>query len=304
MSVRELVVLGTASQVPTRHRNHNGYFVRWDSHGLLFDPGEATQRQMIHHGVTATSITNVLITHFHGDHCLGLASLVQRISLDQVPHPVHVFFPESGEKYFHRLRSASIFHDVSDLRPRPVTAPGELARHRDLSISCQRLDHGVDCYGYRIEEPDQWSLDPDALAAAGLAGPIVGELKRKGSVERDGRTIRVEDVGTLRRGQSLAVVMDTRRCPGAVELAKDVDLLICESTYLHSEAAEARNNRHLTARQAAEIAVQAGAKQLVLTHFSQRYTDASAFATEAGAIHPNVVAAHDGLVVPIRRNTR
>ena len=95
MSVRELVVLGTSSQVPTRHRNHNGYFLRWDGHGLLFDPGEGTQRQMIIAGVTATSITRIFVTHFHGDHCLGLASMVQRISLDNVPHRIPTHFPAS-----------------------------------------------------------------------------------------------------------------------------------------------------------------------------------------------------------------
>ena len=78
MSLRELLVLGTASQVPTRHRNHNGYLLRWDGRGLLFDPGEGTQRQMIRNGVSATDITRILITHFHGDHCLGLPGIIQR----------------------------------------------------------------------------------------------------------------------------------------------------------------------------------------------------------------------------------
>ena len=124
MSTRELVVLGTASQVPTRHRNHNGYLLLWDGVGILFDPGEGTQRQMVRAGVSASQIHHVCITHFHGDHCLGLAGIIQRISLDGVPHEVSIHYPGSGQAYFDRLRHASIFLDRSHLRPCPIEQSG------------------------------------------------------------------------------------------------------------------------------------------------------------------------------------
>ena len=104
MSARELVVLGTASQVPTRHRNHNGYFLRWDAEGILFDPGEGTQRQMLRAGVAAHDLTRLCVSHFHGDHSLGLAGVIQRINLDRVPHPVTAHYPESGRRFFDRLQ--------------------------------------------------------------------------------------------------------------------------------------------------------------------------------------------------------
>ena len=97
MSNRELVILGTASQAPTRTRNHNGYFLRWDDEGLLFDPGEGTQRQMLFAGVTAHQITRGCVTHFHGDHCLGLPGVLQRMALDQVTATVEVAYPASRE---------------------------------------------------------------------------------------------------------------------------------------------------------------------------------------------------------------
>ena len=100
MSDRELVVLGTASQAPTRRRNHNGYLLRWDGEGLLFDPGEGTQRQMIFAGVTASQITRICLTHFHGDHCLGLPGVLQRMSLDRVPHVVDACFPAQNREVF------------------------------------------------------------------------------------------------------------------------------------------------------------------------------------------------------------
>src|SRR5918997_517613 len=108
MSARELVVLGTASQVPTRYRNHNGYFLRWDGEGVLFDPGEGTQRQLLLAGIPSGSITRICITHLHGDHCLGLPGVIQRMVLDRVTHPIDVYFPASGRPYIDRLRSASV----------------------------------------------------------------------------------------------------------------------------------------------------------------------------------------------------
>jgi ribonuclease Z len=85
---RELVVLGTASQVPTRRRNHNGYLLRWDGEGILFDPGEGTQRQMLYAGVSASGLSRLCLSHFHGDHCLGLPGVIARLSLDRVHRPV------------------------------------------------------------------------------------------------------------------------------------------------------------------------------------------------------------------------
>ena len=105
VSNRELVVLGTASQAPTRSRNHNGYFLRWDDEGLLFDPGEGTQRQMLFAGVTASQITRICITHFHGDHCLGLPGVLARMSLDRVPHTVEVCYPAGSREVFGRLQA-------------------------------------------------------------------------------------------------------------------------------------------------------------------------------------------------------
>src|SRR5919199_5383025 len=127
MPAREFVVLGTASQAPTRLRNHNGYLLRWDAEAVLFDPGEGTQRQLLLAGVASSAITRICITHFHGDHCLGLPGVVQRLSLDRVVHPVPVHYPASGQVFFDRLRHASVFHEVAELRERPLSGDGPVA---------------------------------------------------------------------------------------------------------------------------------------------------------------------------------
>ncbi|MFD5463639.1 ribonuclease Z [Kitasatospora sp. NPDC127059] len=274
MSQRELVVLGTASQVPTRHRNHNGYLLRWDGEGLLFDPGEGTQRQMLRAGVSATQINRIAVTHFHGDHSLGLAGVIQRINLDRVPHPVDVYFPASGEVYFERLRYATAYHETAVLRPRPIDESGPLpAPGARFALDAVRLDHPVESFGYRLSEPDGRRLVPERLAAAGVHGPAVGRLQHEGAVEVDGRTVTLDEVSEPRPGQRFAFVMDTRLCEGVHQLAEDADLLVVEATFTDADAQLAEDHGHLTAGQAAKVAAEAGARTLVLTHFSQRYPD-------------------------------
>lgn len=295
-------MLGTASQVPTQRRNHNALFLRWDALGVLFDPGEGTQRQMAFAGLASSQITHICITHFHGDHCLGLASLVQRISLDRVAHPVEIHYPASGQVYFERLRNASIFHDLADIVPRPFTAtagPLELFATAEARLVAYPLDHRVECWGYRLEERDARRMIPERLAALGIRGPRVGELQRAGVLDLDGRQVRVEEVSEPRPGQRVAVVMDTRPCDGARALADGADLLVCESTFLSSEAEDAHAYYHMTARQAGELARDAGVRRLVLTHFSQRYGASQPFADEARAVHPDVIAADDLVTVAV-----
>lgn len=294
MSGRELVVLGTASQAPTRHRNHNGYLLRWDGFGVLFDPGEGTQRQMVIAEVPSSAVDIICMTHLHGDHCLGLPGVLARMSLDRRYGPVEIFYPDgTGEAVHHLLRAAM---GPLTVTPDPVpTTEGAVSVRTGppLQVSARWLDHRVPTLGWRVEEPSGRTMDPSALAAAGISGPAVAELIAHGSLTTAKGTFLVEELSRPRRGQSFALVMDTRPCAAAVELAREVDLLVCESTFLSADEALADKYKHMTAAQAATVAREAGARRLVLTHFSQRYPDESVFAEEAARIFPDVVAARD-----------
>ncbi|PGH43413.1 ribonuclease Z [Micromonospora sp. WMMA1996] len=281
MSMRELVVLGTASQAPTRQRNHNGYLLRWDDEVILFDPGEGSQRQMLHTGVTATDLTRICVTHFHGDHCLGLPGMIQRLSLDRVPHPVAVHFPAGGADYFARLRHASSFYETAELAVEPIDTDGQRITLGIGTLEARRLRHPVETYGYRLVEPDGCRMLPERLAAYGIVGPAVGRLLRDGHLDLDGRRVSRDEVSVTRPGQRFAFVMDTGLCDGAYALAEHADLLVIESTFLESEAALAAEVGHLTAGQAARVAAESGVRTLVLTHFSQRYADPRRFHDEA-----------------------
>jgi len=273
------VVLGTASQVPTRHRNHNGYLLRWDGEGFLFDPGEGTQRQMLRAGVAAHDLNRICVTHFHGDHSLGLAGVIQRINLDKVPHQVTAHYPRSGQRFFDRLRYATAYRETVPLTEAPVHSDGVLAETPAYTLEARRLSHPVESYGYRITEPDGRRMLPERLAAHGIKGPDVGRLQREGSL----RGVTLQEVSEVRRGQKFAFVMDTRLCDGARELAQDCDLLVIESTFLDEDRELAVEHGHLTAGQAARVARDGGVRHLVLTHFSQRYGDPSEFERQARA---------------------
>jgi ribonuclease Z len=302
--VRELVVLGTASQVPTRQRSHNGYLLRWDTEGLLFDPGEGTQRQMLFAGVSATGVTRICLTHFHGDHCLGLPGVIARLNLDRVLHPVDVCYPGSGQGIYERLRD--VVPAFPGLCERPLAADGRVPLpDAPFTLEAMRLSHRIDTFGYRLTEPDGRRMLPDRLAAFGIAGPAIGRLQRQGALRLpDGRTVALDQVSEVRRGQRFAFVMDTRMCPAVEELVQDADMLVIESTFLDADAELAREFGHLTAAEAARAAAAGGVRTLVLTHFSQRYPDLAGHRAEAARYFGGELVVAEDLMhisVPPRR---
>lgn len=298
MSVRELVVLGTAAQAPTRDRNHNGYLLRWDDEGFLFDPGEGTQRQLLLAGESSSRITRICVTHFHGDHCLGLPGVFARMALDGVSHPVDVYFPREGREHYDRLRLVSAADEGVEIRGHP-SGPGTVAWTGKLTLSARRLDHRVETLGWRLEEPTGRRMLPDRLAELGVHGSDIGRLQREGSLTLATRRVDLGQVSVARPGQRFAFVMDTALCEAAFALAESADLLVCEATYLSEHADLARRHKHLTAAEAGRIAAEAGARRLVLTHFSQRYGDAERFAAEAGEVFDDVVVASDLARIPL-----
>ncbi|MFC4123424.1 ribonuclease Z [Nocardia rhizosphaerae] len=296
MSTRELLVLGTAGAVPTRRRNHNGYLLRWDGRGILFDPGEGTQRQMAHAGASATELHWLCVTHFHGDHALGVPGIVQRLCRDQVPHDVHAVFPADGAEYWARLKDATSYHGSATIVEHPVRGAGATLAGDGFTITALPLDHSIPTYGYRLAEPDGHTFLPERLRAHGIAGAAVRELS--GDL--------LAECTVPRPGQRVAFVMDTRLCDNVFELADGADMLVIESTYLDSEAELATERGHLTARQAGEVARACGVRTLVLTHFSERYGAADDPDFLIQADFPGAVLAHDLDRIPLgaRRRAR
>lgn len=293
MTARDLIILGCSSQQPTRRRNHGAYLLRWNNEGLLFDPGEGTQRQFIFANIAPTVVNRIFVSHFHGDHCLGLGSILMRLNLDKVTHPIHCYYPASGKKYFDRLRYSSIYHEQINVIEHPVYKEGLVEDTGQFKIEATFLTHGVENIGWRITESNTRKYDAQKLKEHGILGSLVKELEEKGFIVVNGKIININDVSWIRRGDSFAVVIDTLPCQNAIDIARDATMLLCESTYLEEHSELAKHHNHMTAKQAALIAKEANAGQLILTHFSARYQNLKEFETEAREIFPHSYAADD-----------
>lgn len=293
MTVRDLIILGTSSQQPTRLRNHGAYLFRWNNEGLLFDPGEGTQRQFIFANVAPPCVTRIFISHFHGDHCLGVGSMLMRLNLDNVTHPIHCYYPASGKKYFDRLRYGTIYHEHITVIEHPVEENGVVHEDENFRIEAQFLDHGIENLGWRVTEPACRKFDKNLLRKHGIQGLMVKQLEELGSLKIDQHTVFLDDVSYIQHGESVSVIIDTRPCQAAQELAYRSRILLCESTYLTSEHDLAVRNKHMTALEAASLAKAAQVESLILTHFSARYLNENDFEKEAQIIFENAKSAHD-----------
>lgn len=298
MSTRDLIILGCSSQQPTRKRNHGAYLLRWNEEGLLFDPGEGTQRQFIFANIAPPCVTRIFVSHFHGDHCLGLGSMLMRLNLDKVTHPIHCYFPASGQIYFDRLRYGSIYHENIQVIEHPITKEGLVEDDGKFHIEAYKLEHGIDNFAFRIKEADTRKFDEEKLRALKVHGKMVALIEKEGQVLVDGSIVSLDQVSSLRQGDIFSIVIDTLPCKGALEAAKNAKILLCESTYLDEHKHLAKQYMHMTAKQAATIAQEAQVEQLILTHFSARYQELDAFVQEAQTIFPHTFVADDLKVFP------
>ena len=226
-----------------------------------------------------------------------------RLNLDKVKHPIHCYYPASGKVYFDRLRYGSIYHETINVIEHPVSEAGLVHDDGNFRIDAVFLGHGaVDNIGWRVTEADTRKFDKQKLQSFGVKGPLVRELEEKGFIAIDGRRVQLDDVSHIRKGDAIAVVIDTMPCAQAIQIAKNAKILICESTYLEEHSHLAAKHFHLTAKQAAEIAKKARVDKLILTHFSARYQELDPFAEEAQKIFPNTLIADDLKYFPFPKN--
>jgi ribonuclease Z len=293
LSNRDVIILGCSSQQPTRERNHGAYLVRWNEEGFLFDPGEGTQRQFIFAEVAPPTVNRIFVSHFHGDHCLGLGSMLMRLNLDKVTHPIHCYYPASGKKNFDALRYGCIYHENIQVIEHPVSKSGLVEDDGNFIIEAAFLDHKVDNIGWRVTEKDRVKFNKDLLKKNNIQGSNVGLLIKKGLLKINDKDVKLEDVSWIQKGQVLSVVIDTRPCPAALQISKDATVLICESTYTEKHRDLAEQYMHMTAKQAAEIAKTSNVEMLILTHFSARYRDVKEFEDEAKQVFENTYVAED-----------
>ncbi len=297
--VMEITFLGTSSMVPTKDRNHSGMLLRYDAEGILFDCGEGTQRQFKIAGISPTSVTKILISHWHGDHVLGLPGLIQTLSASEYGKALAIYGPKGTKERIKLMFQAFVFDKNIELDIHEVRE-GKFIDAKGYSIEALPLEHGVETLGFRFVEKDRRKISAKKLEQLGIKpGPIVGKLQEGESVAHKGKTIRPDEVSSIVRGKILTYITDTKLCENCFALAHSADVLICESTYSSTLEGKGEEYNHMTAGQAADIAQKSGVKKLILTHFSARYKDISELEDEAKEKFENTVCAADFMNVKL-----
>ncbi len=288
----EIVFLGTSCMVPTKERNHQGIFLMHNGEGVLVDCGEGIQRQMKIADIKPSKISAILISHWHGDHVLGLPGLLQTLNASDYEKKLQIFGPKGTKEYFEHMFKAFSFniafeHTISEIDEGVI----EL---KEMRIEVKKLEHGVPMLGFAVTENDKRRIKPIAVKNLGIPeGPLLGELQNNKDIVWKGKKITPEETTYVVKGKKIAIILDTILCENAYVLSKNADLLICEASYTSDLEKKAEEYKHLTAKQAGQIASMSGVKQLILTHLSQRYKTPEETTEDAKLVFDNTKVAFD-----------
>ncbi len=298
----EVVVLGTSSATPTKERNHSAVLLKYEGKSLLFDCGEGTQRQLILAGESPMKIDNIFVTHWHGDHVLGIPGLLQTLGLHGRTKPIHIWGPIGSKKRMDylmqgfqiRVKCDVVVHEVN-----PKTT-GKIYGTEKFEIWATKLVHSTTCFGYSFKEKDKLRLHKNKVLKLGLQGhPILKKLQQGKDITHKGKKIKAKDMTYLQLGKKFTLVLDSEYTEKIATLAKGSDLFVCESTFSSKEKELAKKRNHMTSKQAARLAKKAGVKKLVLTHFSQRYKSLKDIEKEAKSVFKNTTISKDLMIFKV-----
>lgn len=304
MSVK-LVFLGTGSGKPTPQRGVSCVILVRDGHTLMFDCGEGSQIQLARSSVRPGGLEAVFLTHFHGDHVNGLPGFIGSLTLNQREHALDTIGPVGLKRWFAALRELNILWPSFPVNAIEVSESGVVWSGDGFRVEARPLRHRIPTWGYLyVEDERPGRFDVEAARSLGVpAGPLFGKLQRGESVTLDDGTL-IEPsrvLGPGRPGLRIAYCTDTSPCDGALELARDADVLIHEATYPAGEEKLAKSRGHSTAADAARCARDAGARFLVLTHISQKYQRTDVYLEGAREIFEDTIVAKDLLELEVER---
>ncbi len=293
MLCMEIIFLGTSAMVPTKERNHTSILLKYKSDHILVDCGEGTQRQLKLANVPLPSITKLLITHWDGDHVLGIPGLLQSLSTSNFDKTLQVYGPARTKVFLKKIMEISNHHCAFDIVVKEISS-GKFFETDDYYLEACRLEHTTPTLGYNFVEKDKRRVDIAKMKKLGIPeGPMIGKLVDGKSVQLDGKKISPDDITYVQKGKKVTFILDSAFTKSVFKLAKNADLLICESTYGPDLEEKAIEYKHMTSAQAAQIASLSDAQKLILTHFSARYKDTKDLETEARKIFKDTTAAYD-----------
>lgn len=302
----EILFLGTSASAPSAKRGLSAQIVKHDEFRFLVDCGEGTQRQILQSGTGFKNLTRILLTHGHLDHILGLGGLMSTFMRWEAIEELDIFAGRSTLDRVRALLDGVVLRGNQPPMPFRMNEikPGTFFEAADFTITAFSVSHrGPDCLGYVFEGKARRPFLNEKATELGVPfGPERRELVAGNEITLpDGKRITPDDVlGPIQKGVKLVIVGDAGKTENLVEICKDADALVIESTYLDEETEMASQFNHLTARQGADLAIKAGVKKLILTHISRRYREKDVI-KEAQALFPNTSVARDFDTFQIKR---
>lgn len=291
----KIVFLGTGGSYPSPKRNVPAIAVKYEGEVILFDSGEGTQRQFMRSSLSFMDVKRIFITHFHGDHFLGLPGLIQSMNLNDRSNILDIYGPRGTIEMCQRLVNLGYFRPNFTVRINDLE-PGASLKFEGYSIETVSSDHNVPSLAYIFKENDKKGrFDREKAIELGVpSGPLFSKLHEGNPVDVDGRTIHPDQVvGTPRRGKKIVYSGDTRPNVEIYEAAENADVLIHDAT-LESEMSDVALERgHSSVRHAAEIAIRARVDRLFLFHMSPRYEHIKDLKNEAREIFENTIIPSD-----------
>lgn len=297
----EVTLLGTGGTMPMKNRWLTSCLVRHEGQCILIDCGEGTQIALRCAGKSVQRLELLCITHYHADHISGLPGLLLSMGLDGRTEPLTITGPRGLEQIVAGLRVIAPELPFP-LQFKELTQPEETLAYAGLSVKAFAVQHTMPCYGFRLELPRAGKFDPERAKAAGVPLRVWGLLQKQGTAEYEGIVYHQQQVlGAPRKGLTVTYCTDTRPTVSLRKAADSADLLILEGMYGDDEKrAKALETKHMLFSEAAEIAAEAGAKRLWLTHYSPSMPDPESYLPTAQAVFPETLCAKDGETTELR----
>ena len=287
----KITFLGTGAMLPTKERNPNAIFISYKNEGILIDCAEGTQRQLRYVGISPTKVTKLLITHWHGDHVLGIPGLMQSLGASSYTKKLEIYGPGGSKNFFKNMMKGLVFKSRIKYELKEINQ-GKFFDNEDFYLEANKVKHSIDCLSYSFIEKDRLKINIDYTKKFGLTQhPLLGELQKGKDIVYQGKKIKVKNATFVKRGKKICFILDSYYDKKLISMAKNADLLIAESTWLEKD--KLIDKEHLSSKDSGKLAKQAKVKKLILTHFSQRYKDLGEMLKEAKKEFNNVELAKD-----------
>jgi len=265
-----IIFLGTSQAIPTEKRNHTAVLLKYKDENILIDCGEGTQRQFRKAHLNPCKLTRILITHWHGDHILGIPGLLQTLALNNYNKTLYIYGPKGTKRFMDLMFRIFVFQGKIKYEIHECNA-GKILKTKDFLIEAEKMFHGTPTLAYSFIEKEKLRINKQKLKNLKIQGKIISELQKGKDIIWNNKRIKARDLTYIQKGKKITIIMDTSVNSNMLEIARNSDLLITEATYAEKEANLAKEYKHLTAKQAAQIAKKSKSKRLILTHISQRY---------------------------------